>query len=197
MIVQAMKGCRPLTDKEVARVAEHFLGRSRDRALFLLGVKTGFRISELLSLRVGDVAGPDGIVPRITVRRRHMKRKIEGRTVLVHPKAKAALADWLDELHRAGHAEPEAPLFRSRGLFGRALTRVQAHRILQAAFDRCGIRGQTGTHCMRKTFAQNVHQALDGDLVKTQRALGHRNINSTVSYLSFAEEDIDEAILAS
>ena len=45
MIVQAMKGCRPLTDKEVARVAEHFLGRSRDRALFLLGVKTGFRIS--------------------------------------------------------------------------------------------------------------------------------------------------------
>jgi len=32
--------------------------------------------------------------------------------------------------------------------------------------------------------------------VKTQRALGHRNINSTVQYLSFREEEIDEAILS-
>jgi hypothetical protein len=32
--------------------------------------------------------------------------------------------------------------------------------------------------------------------VKTQRALGHKNVNSTVSYLSFCEADIDAAILA-
>jgi integrase len=49
---------------------------------------------------------------------------------------------------------------------------------------------------MRKTFANRVYQKLNHDLVKTQRALGHRNINSTVSYLRFAEEDIDQAILA-
>jgi len=35
------------------------------------------------------------------------------------------------------------------------------------------------------------------DLVKTQRALGHANINSTVSYLSCADEEIHAAILAS
>ena len=29
-----------------------------------------------------------------------------------------------------------------------------------------------------------------------QRALGHKNVSSTVSYLSFLEEEIDEAILA-
>jgi integrase len=54
-----MKGCRPLTEAEVALVRQSFGGRyaRRDRALFLLGVKSGFRISELLALRVGDVGG--------------------------------------------------------------------------------------------------------------------------------------------
>ncbi|MDQ3308839.1 MAG: hypothetical protein M3497_01790 [Gemmatimonadota bacterium] len=49
---------------------------------------------------------------------------------------------------------------------------------------------------MRKTFANKVHVLLGRDLVKTQRALGHKNVSSTVSYLSFLEEEIDEAILA-
>jgi hypothetical protein len=49
---------------------------------------------------------------------------------------------------------------------------------------------------MRKTFANRVYDRLRHDLVKTQRALGHKNINSTVSYLSFRDEDVDAAILA-
>jgi integrase len=56
--------------------------------------------------------------------------------------------------------------------------------------------GKLGTHAMRKTFATKVYTRLQHDLVKTQRALGHRNINSTVSYLSFCEDDVTQAILA-
>ncbi len=48
---------------------------------------------------------------------------------------------------------------------------------------------------MRKTFADKIYDRLGHDLIKTQKALGHKNINSTVSYLSFREEEIDEAIL--
>jgi hypothetical protein len=33
-------------------------------------------------------------------------------------------------------------------------------------------------------------------VAEVQRAMGHRNINSTVAYLSFREEDIADAILA-
>ena len=44
-----MKGCRPLTEDEVMLVQRSFGGvyADRDKALFLLGVKSGFRISEL------------------------------------------------------------------------------------------------------------------------------------------------------
>jgi integrase len=52
-----MKGTRPLDNDEIRRVSECFDGtfEARNRGLFLLGVSTGGRISELLSLTIGDV----------------------------------------------------------------------------------------------------------------------------------------------
>ena len=52
-----MKGTRPLNNDEIRRVAAAFTGmyEVRNRGLFMLGVSTGGRISELLSLRIGDV----------------------------------------------------------------------------------------------------------------------------------------------
>ena len=53
-----MKGTRPLDNNEIRLVSACFTGNPfevRNRSLFLLGVSTGGRISELLSLRIGDV----------------------------------------------------------------------------------------------------------------------------------------------
>ena len=52
-----MKGTRPLDNDEIGRVSAAFTGtfEVRNRSLFMLGVSTGGRISELLSLRIGDV----------------------------------------------------------------------------------------------------------------------------------------------
>jgi len=193
-----MRGCRPLNDEEVYDVSRSFWGEHarRDRALFLLGVKSGFRISELLSLRLRDVVQAGRLVERVTVERRNMKKKLEGRTVLLHPEARAALAAWLDELGKFWELTGDTFIFQSRKGGNRSITRVQAYRILHEACDSCEMTGKLGTHSMRKTFANKVYDALDNDLVKTQRALGHRNVNSTVQYLSFREEEIDEAILS-
>jgi len=187
-----------MADAEVQEVAMRFVGEHarRDRALLLLGVKSGFRISELLSLQLRDVLQAGQIVERVTVARRHMKKKLEGRTVLLHPDARAALAAWLEELGTQCPLNPNTYVFQSRKGDNRPITRVQAYRLFRDACDACAMTGTLGTHSMRKTFATNIYDRLDHDLVKTQRALGHRNINSTVQYLSFREEEIDEAILA-
>ena len=52
-----MKGTRPLNNNEILLVSACFDGtfEIRNRGFFMLGVSTGGRISELLSLRVGDV----------------------------------------------------------------------------------------------------------------------------------------------
>ena len=112
-----MKGSRPLSDEEVRLVAKSFHGAyaTRNKALFILGVRAGFRISELLSLRVGDIYRHGKVGDRISVHRRNMKGKTQGRTVLLHPEARAALSVWLEALQRRrGALDPELPVFHSR-----------------------------------------------------------------------------------
>ena len=52
-----MKGTKPLDNNEIRLVSACFTGtfEARNRGLFLLGVSTGGRISELLGLQIGDV----------------------------------------------------------------------------------------------------------------------------------------------
>ncbi len=192
-----MKGCRPLNLDEEELITKSFAGTyaTRDRAIFVLGTKSGFRISELLSLKIGDVVQNARPVDRVYVRRRNMKKKIEGRSVILHPEAKQALAKWLVQLRRQGDISDDTYLFRSRKGLNRPISRVQYYKVLREAFDANELTGKLGTHTMRKTFANKVYDGLDRDLVKTAQALGHKNINSTVQYLSFRQEDIDEAIL--
>ena len=51
-----MKGTRPLDNQEILLVSACFDGafEARNRGLFMLGVSTGGRISELLSLQISD-----------------------------------------------------------------------------------------------------------------------------------------------
>lgn len=188
-----MKGARSLTDAEVLAILEA-LRSPRNRALFVLGLKTGFRISELVSLQVKDVYQHGRVVDRVWMARKNIKNKQEGQAVPLHEQARAELAVWVAEL--AGKfPDPETPLFLSR--HGKALDRRTAWLVLTKAYAQCGLTGKLGTHCMRKTFARRTHEKLGRDLMKTQKALRHRRITSTVSYLSVGEEEIDDAILKS
>jgi len=62
-----MQGCRPLTDDEVQLMSRSFSGTfaKRNKALFVVGYRTGFRISELFSLTVGDVLQHE-LIPLLT-----------------------------------------------------------------------------------------------------------------------------------
>jgi integrase/recombinase XerD len=121
-----MRGCRPLTEPEVEAALTSFDGRhaARDRALFLLGVRSGFRIPEILSLRIRNVVQAGRAVERVHVARRHMKGQREGRTVLLHPAARAALADWLEELEARGCGAPASFVLQSRRAADQAIGRV-------------------------------------------------------------------------
>ena len=125
-----------------------------------------------------------------------MKRKLQSRTVILHPKAKLAVQVWIEVMSKSIEVSPDTYLFKSRKGQNRPISRIQALRILKEAFDSCAMTGKLGTHSMRKTFANNVHEKLDRDLVKTQRALGQKNITTTIRYLSFRDQEIDEAILS-
>jgi len=193
-----MKGCRGLTDDEVTLVSQSFSGTyaARDKALFVLGVKSGFRISELLSLTVGDVWQHGQFVERVAVRRRYMKGKIQGRSVILHPEAKGALAPWLMTMQQRGKVTPDTCLFPSRKGQNRPLRRGQAWQILRQAYEANELTGMIGCHGMRKTFGQKVYEKTGRDLRATQHAMGHKSPASTAAYLAVDEQAIDAVILS-
>jgi len=154
----------------------------RDQCLLVVGLKTGFRISELLSLTVDSVMQYGEIRNSITVSRANMKGKISSRTVVLHDDAKKILKEYLSQKQ----------LQICDKLF--PISRMQASRIIRNAAKRARVGGKVTSHSCRKTFAKKVYYALKKDLISTQKALGHKSVNSTVSYLSFDQNEIDAAI---
>jgi integrase len=203
-----MKGSRPLTPHELATIKPLFSGRMarRNLALFCLGVNTGYRISELLSLTLGDVIDKNGDFKEYaTVARRNMKGSHEGRSVPLNASAKNALRPWLRELERRGYGHKDDFLFQSQKAGDGAISIKTAWRVLEDAYRAGGLTGRLGTHAMRKTFANTIYdhflaRAASGESIDpfrcTSKALDHKDIKSTDQYLSFRNEDVYLAIHA-
>ncbi len=172
---------RALTLDEVARVINQLDG-PQNKALFTLGVNTGFRISELLSLTYKDVLNSDGTVKSsITLNKARMKGEVASRTLPLNPQARKAIKGLLARLNTNGK------------LF--SISRVQAHRLIKKAANKAGLEGVISTHSMRKTFGTRIYEMSEKDIVLTQRALGHVNINSTIHYLDVDKKKVDRLIL--
>jgi integrase len=176
---------RPLTEQESQTILSN-LTNSRDRCLYLLGLHTGFRISELLSLTLDDVLEYNEIKDRVTVARCNMKGKNSSRSVPLHPNARQALKEYLNGIVTSN-------FISSNRVFN--LSRFQAHRIISKAKEKAQLKGKISTHSWRKTFGMNVYQRTNKNIVAVQRALGHRSLSSTTHYLSVDQEEIDRAIL--
>jgi site-specific recombinase XerD len=188
-----MKGSRPLTRAQVKALLKA-TDSIREKALLTLGFATGYRISELLSLKVADVATNGVIHSHVTVKASNTKTK-QGRTVLLNSDAKKALSALVIWLKAKG-LDANAPLFVSRKHVNgyAAISRQQAHKLLKDLFAAIGEFGNVSTHTLRKTFAKAIYEATGGKIELVQIALGHAAITSTVSYLSFNTQSIDDAI---
>ena len=180
-----MAGCRPLSEVEVFQVLGA-LKNERDKLLFILGIRTGFRISELLALRVSDVYRDGAALPKVKVLKRYIKEKKGSREIPLHPQAQAMINLYVKTLRG-----PD--LFPSR--MGGTITRYTAHTMLKDGFKRAGLKGALATHSMRKSFAKKIYAALGHDLVSLRDALGHSNVSTTMDYVTPNQSAIDRAVM--
>ena len=194
-----MKGTRPLDNDEIRSVLTCFTGtfEIRNRGLFMLGVSTGGRISELLSLTISDVYQNKKPVGDLLFKKSIVKGKENSRAVPVNRdgrKAIDALVNWHREHYRS--IASKRPLFPSRHKSGSvALHRQTAHAILKDAFMEAGLNGHIATHSLRKSFAQRLYDKT-GDIYLVQELLGHRNISTTQKYLGVNYADAKAAVEA-
>ena len=192
-----MKGTRPLDNNEIRLVSACFTGtfEVRNRGLFMLGVSTGGRISELLSLRVGDVYQNRKPVTDLLYNKSIVKGGEVSRSVPVNADGRRSI-DEMVNWHRRhyGSIASKRPLFPSRHKSGTlSMHRQTAHAILKTAFIEAGLNGHIATHSLRKSFAQRLYDKT-GDIYMVQELLGHRNISTTQKYLGVNYADAKAAV---
>ena len=185
----------PLTRAQVKAVLKQ-TSLLRDQALLTLGFQTGFRISELLSLTLGELTDVYGQVKSIlTVTKSHMKGKRFSRSVRLNSDTQRVLSKLVKKLKQHNRARRTDALFQSRqGYKGKALGARQVNNIIKELFAKAGCVGKFSSHSLRKTFAEQCRRIFRGDILKIQKALGHSDIRNTIRYLSYNEEEILEGI---
>ncbi len=143
----------------------------RDRAIFEMFYSSGLRLSELTSLRPGDVSFPDATV-RVT------GKGNKTRVVPVGSHALQALKAWMTV--RALLVKPDqTALFVNQ--HGAAITPRAIQQRLKMWSIKQGLPGHVHPHMLRHSFASHVLQS-SGDLRAVQEMLGHSSISTTQVY---------------
>lgn len=166
------------------------IGR-RDRAMLLLGARTGLRPVDIVALRLQDIDWRQG---QMTV----VQHKTG--TLLVLPllvDVGEAIADYLLHDRPAGVGDEHVFLRTQAPHVGLAPS-AGLHEVTSRAFARTGIGAQPGTeHGFRVLRASLATRMLEGDtpLPLIAGALGHRGLSSAKHYLAADEERMRECAL--
>ncbi|KLU61764.1 tyrosine recombinase XerC [Peptococcaceae bacterium CEB3] len=182
-----MEFVQPIRDKKQIEAMKKILKSSstRDYVLFVLGINSGLRISDLLRLRVADVQNENGkIRDRIEIRE---KKTGKVKNFPISDTATKALREFLPNVPK------EAFLFASRKGDG-PITRQQAYRVLNEAARLVGIRERIGTHTLRKTFGYQGYQA-GYSLDRLVKIFNHSSPRITLAYIGMTQDDTDEIYL--
>lgn len=170
-----MNTVEPIRDINLIYDIEDYLKvrNERDYVMFIFGIYSGLRVSDILKLRVRDVKGKDSIYMR------EMKTGKE-KKFPIHED----LREILDEYVR--NKKDFEFLFKSRKGLNNPISRECAYRILKDAADAFGI-DCIGTHTMRKTFGYFLYLRT-GDIVAIQEIFNHSSPSVTLRYIGINQD---------
>jgi integrase len=172
---------QPIRDAAmIERMKRELLKRgARDHLLFVLGINTGLRVSDLLPLRVKDVRD-------VTHIRVQEAKTGKVKRAYVNPYLREQIDSYVE-----GMSE-ETYLFRSQKGKNHPISRVQAYRILNDAAKAIGLE-EVGTHTLRKTFGYHHYQVFK-DVALLQELFNHSAPSVTLRYIGVNQDNMDETI---
>lgn len=183
---------RPLSTDEVLRLLDAPTKTSlrglRDRAMLSLAYAAGLRVTELVSLKLGDIDFRRGVVAAFG---KGQKRRF----VPLGEVALRQLEEYRGALANHTAARRTAPrdsawLFPSPS--GRALTRQAFWKIVRRYAAAAGLRDKMHPHRFRHSFATHL-LAGGADLRSVQAMLGHSDVATTEIYTHVTRDHVREA----
>ena len=150
------------------------LQSKRNLILFTIGINCGLRISDILSLNVGDVKNKNFI---------EIKEKKTGKfkKFPINSKLKPMLDDFVK------NRKNNEPLFLS--IFNNRLERVGAYYMITDVCKKAGLEEKIGTHTMRKTFGYHHYKKFK-DIAMLQKIFNHSTPQITLRYIGIEQEEI-------
>jgi len=179
-----MIAVNPIRDKKKLEAMKKVLKSQnlRNWLLFVLGINSGLRISDLLQLSVNNVKGK----VRVNI---HEVKTGKEKDFPHSEVCIKAIKEYLIETNLPG----TSPLFPSRK-GGQAISRVQAYRIINAGARTVGITDPIGTHTMRKTFGYHAYQS-GIDICWIQKLLNHSAPSVSLNYIGITKDDLDSVYI--
>lgn len=185
-----MAATEPIRDKnQLKALSEYFLkrGQLRNYALIVVGTHTALRISDLLRLRWVDVYDEGrGEFRAHTTITEHKTGK--SKTIALNKRVLNALRLLFP--HRRSEF-----IFASNRKSGKAISRVQAWRIIHAAVVAVGIAGKIACHSLRKSLGYHAWTSGKVSPVVIMELLGHSNYETTRRYVGVIQDDLDKVYL--
>ncbi|PFG13054.1 site-specific integrase [Bacillus sp. es.036] len=175
-----MNFVQPIRDPEVIRAIKRYLKEKneRDYMMFILGINSGLRISDILPLRVSDAKRP-----YFSMREKKTgKQKRLDMTPVLKKELKIYVEDKKDHEF----------LFKSREGINKPIGRSMAYKILRDAAEHVRIT-EIGTHTLRKTFGYHFYQQTK-DVAILQKIFNHTSPSLTLRYIGIEQDGIDKAI---
>lgn len=177
-----MNTVQPIRDPEVLQDMMDYLEGTnyRNYIMFLLGIDTGLRISDILRLRVRDVTGS-----HISIREKKTKKQ---KRILITAELKKKLAPYIDG------KLPNEFLIRSREGVNRPITREMAYKIVRAVGDEFGL-SEIACHSLRKTFGYIFYnKTTNKDIALLMNYFNHSSPQETLRYIGMAQDTMDMAL---
>ena len=172
----------PIREKsDIEKMKNYLLANNyRDYLLFVMGINTGLRISDLLKLKVSDIRDKFHIV---IIEKKTGKEK------------KFVLNDQVQEVVNIfiQKKDDNEYIFQSKRNRGKAIDRTVAYKILNSAADAIDLKTKIGTHTLRKTFGYHLYQQTK-DVALLQYLFNHSSPSTTLRYIGI-NQDVADKIL--
>lgn len=177
-----MNFVQPVREKEKIEEIKTELKKSgyRDYLLFVAGINTGLRISDLIKLKVKDIRNNTHVV--ITEQKTGKQKRF-----LINSNLTAIMNEYIKNL------PDDEYIFKSRQGGNKPITRVQAYRIINNAVRKSGVADQVGTHTLRKTFGYH-HYQIYKDIAVLQDIFNHSAPSITLRYIGINDDMKDKTI---
>jgi integrase len=148
----------------------------------LTGFYSGYRISDILNLKVKDFRNRDFFYFREKKTKKQTK-------LLINPVLKKAANEYIED----NGLDDNEYMFKSQKGYNNPINRQTAYRILSGAAHAVGLQGNFGTHSLRKTMGYHYYQQT-GDVVTLKTIFNHSSVDVTLIYIGITQDVVNDKL---